>query len=166
MAKKTQSLKIKVMKNALKRLIKKAGCRAAHHYLEKWYEAVYVIQLADRFRVPAVDLTLRACQHILYNQNQEKSILKDRINELQYSLETSSSLTLEIFRAREERRKLESLLALKSKQLHEVAADGEQLVTGLRALQAECKQLIEGGLDCFEPEVDNASSYSAARHED
>lgn len=165
-AERTQSLKLKVMKNALRRLVRKADHRAARRSLERWFEAVYVVQLADRFRIPAVDMTLRACQHVLYSQHQEKTVLRDRLNDMHASLEAHSSLSAEIFRAREERRKLEYLLALKTKQLHEVAADGESLVAGLRLLQAECKRLIEGGLDCFEPEVEGAGSYGSYRHDD
>ena len=156
----TRQMKVKVFKNVLRRLVSKRANRLARQSMNEWYEAVYIIRASDRFRIPEVDTTLRACQQILYNQTHETGVLQDRIIGMNDNVEAGDEMRFEVMRARDERKRTEQMVAAKTRELHELMRQEEALVKDVRNLQHECRELIEGGLYCFENDGEDDVEYS------
>lgn len=154
--------KVRVMKNILKRIIRRRELEIVKQPLADWYEFVFVVPFEDRFNIPAVDRTLHDCQQLLYLHNQHKSVLKSKLRSMDNEQAYSRSDQQEISKLKTEKRQLEKILAGHSEELRATNSEIENLHRNLQKVKADSQKLIQSGVQVVRHDEDGLEQRPTA----
>lgn len=142
--------KTRVIKSILGKLIRRRELELVRGPFSDWYEQIFVVPMAQRFDIPAVDRTLQDCQQLLYLHNQHKTVLKSKLKTMHR--QTDENEAAEVVHLRKEREHWEAELERSTRDLQTANAEFDNLYRHLKRLEAECQRLIQGGVEVVQYE--------------